>query len=140
MEQNWEQESACRNTDPDVFFSQRTVGLAKQTCKDCPVRLECLEATLAAEADVPKTLRIGIVAALTGAQRWELTKQRRRAAGTPVKERGPGRPKAPCGTESAYQRHSSKGEPIDQACRDAHSATERAKYRKRTAAKALTPR
>ncbi|MFD7884044.1 WhiB family transcriptional regulator [Streptomyces bauhiniae] len=137
MEQDWEPQSACRNTDPDVFFSQRTVGLAKQTCEGCPVRLECLEATLVREADVPKTLRIGIVAALTGAQRWEITKQRRKAAGIPVKEqRGPGRPKAPCGTESAYQRHSSKGEPIDAECREAHSATERAKYRKRTAAKA----
>ena len=29
----------------------------------------------------------------------------------------------PCGTETAYQRHRSRGEPIDDACRKAHNAT-----------------
>ncbi|KDA05859.1 hypothetical protein DC31_13855 [Microbacterium sp. CH12i] len=32
-----------------------------------------------------------------------------------------GRPKAPCGTESAYRRHLRNGEPVDDACRDAHA-------------------
>ncbi|WP_417510588.1 hypothetical protein [Microbacterium sp.] len=36
-----------------------------------------------------------------------------------------GRPKAPCGTESAYRRHLRNGEPIDAACRDAHAAGRR---------------
>ncbi|MCW2897805.1 MAG: hypothetical protein JWO67_70 [Streptosporangiaceae bacterium] len=33
----------------------------------------------------------------------------------------PGRPLAPCGTESAYNRHVRKGEPIDDACRRANT-------------------
>jgi len=32
---------------------------------------------------------------------------------------------APCGTDSAYQRHRRRGEPIDAACREAHNATRR---------------
>lgn len=28
---------------------------------------------------------------------------------------------APCGTESAYQRHHRRGEPVDDACRGAHN-------------------
>jgi len=35
------------------------------------------------------------------------------------------RPKAPCGTESAYRRHLRNGDPIDVACRDAHAAGRR---------------
>lgn len=36
-----------------------------------------------------------------------------------------GRPKAPCGTESAYRRHLRNDEPVDVACRDAHAAGRR---------------
>lgn len=32
------------------------------------------------------------------------------------------RPLAPCGTDAAYQRHYRRGEPIDDACREAHNA------------------
>jgi hypothetical protein len=32
----------------------------------------------------------------------------------------------PCGTDSAYQRHRRAGEPIDSACRDAHTSKVRA--------------
>ncbi|MFC5744784.1 hypothetical protein [Actinomadura rugatobispora] len=37
-------------------------------------------------------------------------------------QRGQGRPPAPCGTDAAYHRHRRNGEPIDKACRTAHSA------------------
>ncbi|MEV8432032.1 WhiB family transcriptional regulator [Streptomyces chartreusis] len=36
-----------------------------------------------------------------------------------------GRPPAPCGTRSAYQRHVKKGEPIDDACRRANTVADR---------------
>jgi hypothetical protein len=34
----------------------------------------------------------------------------------------------PCGTASARRRHIRLGEPVDQACREAHAAEERARY------------
>lgn len=39
----------------------------------------------------------------------------------------------PCGTDAAYQRHYARGEPIDEACKAAHSAKVRpgAKARQR---------
>ncbi|MBB2956980.1 hypothetical protein [Pseudoclavibacter helvolus] len=40
-----------------------------------------------------------------------------------------GRPKAPCGTDSAYRRHLRNKEPIDDACREAHAAERRAARR-----------
>jgi WhiB family redox-sensing transcriptional regulator len=35
----------CSSSDPELFFSvgARESKLAKQICKDCPVRLECLQ-------------------------------------------------------------------------------------------------
>lgn len=35
---------------------------------------------------------------------------------------------APCGTRAAYARHRRRGEPIDQACRDAERAYHREHY------------
>jgi hypothetical protein len=42
-----------------------------------------------------------------------------RRTGQPEPLRGP-RSLTPCGTHSAYQRHVRRGEPIDNACREAH--------------------
>lgn len=36
----------------------------------------------------------------------------------------------PCGTDSAYKRHMRRGEPTDQACRDAHAAEEKWRYQR----------
>jgi hypothetical protein len=36
------------------------------------------------------------------------------------------RPVAPCGTNSAFQRHVNRGEPVDQPCSDAHKVYMRA--------------
>jgi len=44
-----------------------------------------------------------------------------RRAAVPPKPRKQPRPLAPCGTLSARCRHIRRGEPIDQACRDAHA-------------------
>lgn len=132
MDREWELKAACRDTDPEVFFSSRSVGLARQTCEACPVRMTCLESALVREEGVAKEFRTGIVAGVTGAQRWGIAQERKatEAARKPAKKpRGPGRKPALCGTRAAYQRHIRKGEPVDQACRDAHALGNR-EYRR----------
>lgn len=44
-----------------------------------------------------------------------------------------GRPKAPCGTDSAYRRHLRNGEDIDDACRRAHTEAGRKSARRQPA-------
>ncbi|MEU6222282.1 WhiB family transcriptional regulator [Streptomyces sp. NPDC047042] len=124
MDRDWELKALCRTEDPEIWFSKKTWPRAKKLCLDeCMVREECLEATLARESQTAATMRAGIMAGLTGAQRAKLAKSRR---GPAVKRPEPEKPKvgrqlAPCGTKSAYERHRRKREPIDQACRDANS-------------------
>ncbi|MGW3442218.1 WhiB family transcriptional regulator [Streptomyces sp. NPDC001076] len=143
MEREWELRADCRTVDPDVFFSDaRTAkARAKEICKACPVREECLEAILSREAHTPASLRTGIVAGLTGAQRAKIAADRQaeqEAKAEPPRESAPpeqapqepkparqrsaaGRPLAECGTRSAYQRHLQRGEPVDAACRAANA-------------------
>ncbi|ELP64101.1 transcription factor WhiB [Streptomyces turgidiscabies Car8] len=133
MDREWELRAACRAADPDTFFSSKSIGLARQLCQGCPVRMECLESALVREDGVAKAFRTGLVAGLTGAQRWAIGKQREvaaKAGAKPAKKKP--RPKstrrwnlAPCGTRAAYQRHVRKGEPVDDACRAANNAGKR---------------
>ena len=51
---DWRSRSACRDTDPDLFFPVGTTGLAleqiaaaKAVCATCEVRAACLEFALA---------------------------------------------------------------------------------------------
>jgi WhiB family redox-sensing transcriptional regulator len=46
---DWRASAACRDTDPELFFPVGTPGRvltqvdqAKQICRDCPVRVDCL--------------------------------------------------------------------------------------------------
>ncbi|MBL1108024.1 WhiB family transcriptional regulator [Streptomyces sp. 5-8] len=131
MEREWELQAACRHEDPDLWFSKRSVAEAKRICLDeCPVRAECLEAVLARESQTADTMRDGIIAGLTGAQRAAVAAERRKQV--PVEKRnappGPGRAPAPCGTKSAYNRHRRRGETPCQACNDANNAAY-ARYR-----------
>lgn len=133
MDRDWELKAACRAQDPNIWFSKTTWTQAKKICMEvCPVREECLEAILARESLTAVTLRFGIVAGLTGAQRAKHSAKASAAkkAGKPMpKPPGAGRPLAPCGTKSAYERHRRKKEPIDQACRDAQALANR-EYRR----------
>lgn len=50
----WRDRSACRDSDPDVFFPIGSTGMAleqietaRRICTACPVRDECLEFALA---------------------------------------------------------------------------------------------
>jgi WhiB family transcriptional regulator, redox-sensing transcriptional regulator len=46
---DWREDPACRNADPDLFFSIGTTGTAlrqieeaKRICRTCPARIQCL--------------------------------------------------------------------------------------------------
>jgi WhiB family transcriptional regulator, redox-sensing transcriptional regulator len=46
---NWQEDVACRDADPDMFFPIGTTGAAlrqmeeaKRICRDCPVQIQCL--------------------------------------------------------------------------------------------------
>ena len=54
---DWRAESACKDTDPDLFFPVGTTGpaieqieAAKAVCGICPVQSQCLEFALATTA------------------------------------------------------------------------------------------
>jgi WhiB family redox-sensing transcriptional regulator len=55
---NWRQYSACRDTDPDLFFPVGTTGpaieqidAAKAVCMECESRQPCLEFALTTNQD-----------------------------------------------------------------------------------------
>lgn len=128
MNKEWELNAACSTADSEMFFKKDSRAAAKALCAGCPVQEACLESALVREADVPKGFRTGIVAGLTGSQRWAMQQQRaaeaRRAEKAAVKKPklpGMGRPRAECGTRAAYQRHLRNKEPIDAKCRAANA-------------------
>lgn len=114
---SWRDRAACRADDPDLYFDERTPAGAL-SCGVCPVRAQCLAEAMEWEGNAGPGDRHGIYGGLT-------SKARARLAGTrgvkPRRHSG-GRPLAPCGTESAYNRHVRRDEPIDDRCRQAHAA------------------
>jgi WhiB family transcriptional regulator, redox-sensing transcriptional regulator len=55
---DWRENSACRDTDPDLFFPVGTTGpaieqieTAKTVCRACDVRSKCLEYALVTNQD-----------------------------------------------------------------------------------------
>lgn len=110
----WALRAACRRSDKETFFNERHLATAKAVCQGCPVREECLAEALAVEGSASKDWRFGIYGGLSSEERADL------AGGTKAPS-NLGRPIAPCGTNSAYHRHVRKREPIDAACRRAHT-------------------
>lgn len=111
-DQTWRLQAACAGTDYEMWFSEgKTAREALEICNGsrnnapCPVRDQCLADALG------EKLQYGIRGGKTAPQRELLLKRTR---GT--------KPLAPCGTPSAYTRHVRRGEPIDDACRAAHTA------------------
>jgi WhiB family redox-sensing transcriptional regulator len=56
--EDWRHRSACRDTDPDLFFPIGATGdaighaeAAKAVCRQCPVRLDCLEFAMTSNQD-----------------------------------------------------------------------------------------
>jgi hypothetical protein len=114
--------AACRGKDPEIFFDDAI--LAKAICSLCPVREACLEQALTAERGLSKDRRHGIVGGLNPTER--LARDKTCAPEPPAPERKLTRhQRAPCGTNSAYSRHVRNKEPIDDACRIAHSQADR---------------
>jgi WhiB family redox-sensing transcriptional regulator len=58
----WTEYAVCRQTDPDAFFPDPggSVVQAVAVCGGCPVRLQCLDTAMRAEAGKGRHVRIGI--------------------------------------------------------------------------------
>ena len=78
MEQqnDWMQESLCREMDPEFFFPSDGVGVeaAKTVCMRCPARLKCLEYALRNRIDQ------GVWGGTSERERRRIRAARRRAA------------------------------------------------------------
>ncbi|OIJ62727.1 WhiB family transcriptional regulator [Streptomyces mangrovisoli] len=129
MKRDWELSAACRNQDAELWFSSRTQARAVEICRTCPVLLLCRAAVLKREDGLPRCQRSGIIAGLTGSQRYDLARAAAGATLPPaeiasaavgVADRIRQEP-APCGTRAAYQRHLRRREPVDEACRAANA-------------------
>jgi WhiB family redox-sensing transcriptional regulator len=72
----WQQDAACRDTDPDLFFSNADADRqeALRLCAACPVRHECLEHALTTRE------AYGIWGGTDERERKRLVRRRRRAA------------------------------------------------------------
>ena len=72
----WQEDAACRNTDPDLFFANDDAShqAALSLCATCPVRRECLEHALATREPY------GIWGGTNEHERKRLVRSRRRAA------------------------------------------------------------
>ena len=128
---NWRLAAACQGL-AHLFDAEAgpDANTAKGYCLGCPVRTECLDAAMAEEVG-DSTRRAGIRGGLNPKERSGLARQVRAKAraGTPASAPRPntgGKPLAPCGTTTAYERHLRRKEPIDDACRAAGNAKRRA--------------
>ncbi|MEU5771288.1 WhiB family transcriptional regulator [Streptomyces asoensis] len=139
----WESSAACRLQDADLWFSRRSSSRAVAICAACPVLAQCRAAVLTREKGLPECHRDGVIAGLTGPQRYALEHQADGTWSEPAalgpsraRARAPrGRP-APCGTRAAYQRHLRLREPVDEACRLAN-ARSAGRYRRTGTTRAL---
>lgn len=84
---DWRRRAACLGLDTDLFHPIGETGPAllqleeaKAVCARCPVIDACLADILEVEKGWGATRREGVYAGLTGEERWELAKARRRAA------------------------------------------------------------
>jgi WhiB family redox-sensing transcriptional regulator len=69
---NWQDEANCLGVDPDLFFPERGASTreAKEVCRGCVVRLECLEYALS------NGEKFGIWGGLSERERRRLRRQR----------------------------------------------------------------
>lgn len=77
MTDNWQQHAACRHSDTRIFFEDsRTPEPARNICKTCPVKQQCLDTVMREEAVT--RYRYGIFAGLTPNQRDQLAGKHRK--------------------------------------------------------------
>ena len=79
---DWRQCAACRHSDPNLFFPIGDTGpavehaeAAKAVCRQCPVRVDCLEYALTSNQDT------GVWGGATEEERRKLRRQRRMTGG-----------------------------------------------------------
>lgn len=74
--EHWEDLAACLGADPDLFFPERGASTreAKEVCRGCRVRVECLEHSMT----VPE--RFGIWGGMAERERRRLRRTRTQAA------------------------------------------------------------
>ena len=75
-EPDWHDQANCLGVDPDLFFPERGASTreAKEVCRGCVVRLECLEYALS------NGEKFGIWGGLSERERRRLRRQRALAA------------------------------------------------------------
>lgn len=71
-ERSWQDQANCLGVDPDLFFPERGASTreAKEVCRGCIVRLDCLEYALA------NGEKFGIWGGLSERERRRLRRQR----------------------------------------------------------------
>ena len=72
---NWQDEANCLGVDPDLFFPERGASTreAKEVCRGCVVRLDCLEFALR------NGEKFGIWGGLSERERRRIRRQRAQA-------------------------------------------------------------
>lgn len=75
-DRSWQDQANCLGIDPDLFFPERgaSVKEAKEACRGCVVRLDCLEFALV------NGEKFGIWGGLSERERRRLRRQRAQAA------------------------------------------------------------
>lgn len=138
---DWRGYAVCAGlANPDFMFPDPSdlvgVNAARMVCAACPVKRKCLEEALADEGGKTKDSRFGVRAGQTPGQRHAIHRARQPSRETETKSSGSGRSKSECGTAAAYDRHCRFGEPIDDACRQAHNDKNRKRRALQRAARA----
>ncbi|MFB7711635.1 WhiB family transcriptional regulator [Streptomyces sp. NPDC056105] len=70
--EDWRTRATCRQVDPETMFPDNDkagIEEARDVCRPCPVRQECLRSVLHWEGNRGKDMRWGIFAGLTPQQR-----------------------------------------------------------------------
>lgn len=119
----WRKQGACASpfVDPEVMFPSSAPGElanAKRICGACPVGIKC------GQWAIEKRIEFGVWGGMSESERRTILRRRAERLRILNGEAPPpvvSRKLAACGTPAAYDRHTRKGEVIDQACRKAHT-------------------
>lgn len=113
---DWMASMACRNKNPNLFSDPATAHDARIICiARCRVRTACLAHVKEIEKGSGRKDRCGIVAGLTGSERWRLDPTAYRTTGdTPWLDLAV--TPAPCGTYLGLLRHLWSGGRVDPDC------------------------
>ncbi len=78
LDLSWQDLANCRGADPDLFFPERgaSTRTAKSICRECSVRVECLEFAIAGSE------KFGIWGGMSERERRRVRRERQIAART----------------------------------------------------------